>query len=539
MATTDSNIDPLATSDLSNGYVGNVRGTRIEVDTATGAAWIEKYLHPPCDKRSTYAGIPDLNNTPSVHLEYRAVNDFSAMEGDGKATSVHPTMAFLQTSSAYMPVYLFNNDLNNNIVRESLTQFQINPNLQVGNMTSIASSGRIAYKSSTYELNATEFNNQGVVTVAQFRPNINLTTNSVALLKYSKSKNYEKFVNILHHIYCNSEFEIIDEKKKYNKGDTLANKIHDIMASNANNSIQIVTLGSIPQTSTDVLMLSPKAVSTKATEGAFVVQHFSQPVATFKDFGNQNVKVGVATEVTGIPCFFELFDKSAGTVDIFPFFDPITNPVRDMTDLPWSDLTWSWVFFEGLSVANTATATSLVTAPYITVKSITGYEVQPLMDSVLSPLTTLSAVYDESALKFGSMVSHQMQDSMPAKMNAIGAMLAAALKAAPTIITTIKSLFGKKETKKEAQTTKSTVDNLTAKVNYLTKAMEKMPANISQSNKSAKNKEKKVEKNAVSKIKNIEKKNRQRKIGPMTEAQFARTRRGRNNKKILSNVNLY
>lgn len=260
MSTTDSNIDPLATSDLSNGYVGNVRGTRIEVDTATGAAWIEKYLHPPVDKRSTYAGIPDLNNTPSVHLEYRAVNDFSAMEGDGKATSVHPTMAFLQTSSAYMPVYLFNNDLNNNIVRESLTQFQINPNLQVANMTSIASSGRIAYKSSTYELNATEFNNQGVVTVAQFRPNINLTTNSVALLKYSKSKNFERFVNLLHHIYCSSEFEIIDDKKKYNKSDGLSNKIHDIMASNANNSIQIVTLGSIPQNSTDVLMLSPKAV---------------------------------------------------------------------------------------------------------------------------------------------------------------------------------------------------------------------------------------------------------------------------------------
>lgn len=59
----------------------NHRGKNVSIhcDTPEGAAFVEKYLHPPHPSRGEYCGIPDKNNSPSAHAQYDCVQQIQCV----------------------------------------------------------------------------------------------------------------------------------------------------------------------------------------------------------------------------------------------------------------------------------------------------------------------------------------------------------------------------------------------------------------------------------------------------------------------------
>jgi len=166
-------------SDDNTTKVVTLDQTPIHTATACGAAWARKYEHPPAPTAAVYAGIPDINNSPSVCSEYRAVQNIQTVSVIGPTTTYYNKVAFLQLPSVIAPVLAYKYDIAG--ARVQLPEDVVhNPSIDTRRVLGTAGSARLAYKSVTYDLNATDFNNQGTVTVAQFRPNV--ATYSTALL---------------------------------------------------------------------------------------------------------------------------------------------------------------------------------------------------------------------------------------------------------------------------------------------------------------------------------------------------------------------
>jgi hypothetical protein len=103
---------------------------------------------------------------------------------------------------------------------------------------------------------------------------------------------------------------------------------------------------------------------------------------------------------------------------------------------------WGWTLFEGLSVAADPTLPTTVTPPYITVKCITGFEFQPLPDSLLSPFVRNSAAPDRKAIDMAAHITHGRMDSLPAAYNSLGALVPSLIAAAPSVLGSVAKIFG-------------------------------------------------------------------------------------------------
>nr|WAY16535.1 hypothetical protein [Hepelivirales sp.] len=469
--TNDINIKP---EEISDNAIAKVRNTEIHADTPSGAAWARKYEHPPAPTPVDYCGIPDENNSPSCHAEYKSVQQVQTYTLLPEPTTFNKVL-LLHIASACAPVITFKYDTGG--TRAQLAEDVIlNPTINVQDMVAHAASGRIPYKSTTSNLNATDFSNQGVVTSALFRPNVTLYRAGDIIEKVAKSKCREKVIRSLHEFFVKNDEDIVVIPKGKNEIDFL---IEDLGAA-VDNFVQVANVGAIPRQSTDVVMLSPNSVSEVAKEGSFVVQRFSQPVQMYKDFAQNGYNgAGVSTAV-GMPCYIQEFSS----VDGFIFeIDPIRvngqtgNATTTLADLPWTDMMWAWTLYEGLSVTPAATPSTGITPPYITIKCITGLEFQPLPNSVLLPFVKNSAQPDYKALQFASHVTHGRVDSLPSRYNFWGSLGKILLQAAPTVIDTISSIFGNKRSDEQKKTTNDTVKQLTAKINQMQSKLSKGPAN--------------------------------------------------------------
>jgi len=422
--------------------------TEIQANTATGAAWVRKYEHPPAGTPADYAGIPDINNSPSVRTEYRAVQNVQTYDTVGTVTTNYNKVLFLQLPSMTVPTFAFK--YNTSGVRAQLAADVVH-NQGIATRQHLANfgSGRIAYKSCTYSLNATDFNNQGIVTVAQFRPNIS-------------SYNYASFAEYVRGRMSKARADtFLASLKKSARADTddFVDVSSDKLGDATGNSYLVITIGKVPVNSTDVAQLSPNATVNPAKEGAFVVQRFSQPVVEYRDYAFAAQSVSKPAPIVGSGVLLEYID-AAGVVTFATISDTYYPSNTVLEDIALFDFTCAWVHFEGLSVQPASTTATTVTPPYITVKAITGVEAQALPGSMFTPFMENSAVYDSRALEFASMVTHARQDSLPARFNFWGALGSALLQAAPSIISTVKGLFGKKESDKEKQVTRAEVDKL-------------------------------------------------------------------------------
>lgn len=279
-------IDPYAPT-----TVAKISGKSLITETAAGCAWLHKYLHPPADRLDSYCGMPDENNQPSVSVEYRFNRDIIPPAGPGQQPVQADTLLFLQTGVAGMPAIAWPIANGNLIYPADFVIAVPHEAFQTTIYAEATQTMRYNYQSVTYSLDSTDFNNQGIVTVAQFRPNI-----------------------------------------VYEESNTAQGTI---------TTRPVLEVSELPTTGERVSMISPKTYSGLAREGAFVVQRMSQPVNPYKP----HITDGFDDPDT------PLLWLRTGNNTPYSFKDLAGNPIAiEMLSAP--DFTWAWVLFEGLSTTS-------------------------------------------------------------------------------------------------------------------------------------------------------------------------------------------
>lgn len=465
--------------------IARINSTPIEAETAQGAAYVKKVTHPPTTKPNDYMGVPDCSAPNVVCLELKAetnfVNQFTTLSGSPtpnvQTTTNASTMLFLTPSGARVGSYCFYlGGPDNNALVQALPSYAvtgpptyyskgvIGPPAQLmggynfDNFNVDCAMYRTTYKSTTFYLNATGFNNQGTVTTCKFKPNI-IYGNMQSVLA--------KLPEIEHHAFMKAVSRCVPQlAEKLNATDYHFVKVNDPTVQYGfqvldfgppqhaatqtfpGESLAQGLIGVLPTTATQVLNFSSKAATRPAKDGAFVVQ---QPVDSFQKW--ISIVDTSAQESGAVPGLVVSFIRwYNGSTPIFlPLYSntPLSNSGTPYTvDTAWNNLDWSMTLFEGLSVP---TSNSTVGAPYITVKTFTGIEIQPQLNGSLLPFQTLLPLPDPTALKLATGIFHARPDSLPASANDLGSIAATAMKYLPTAVSWLKDLFaGKKQTKEKA-----------------------------------------------------------------------------------------
>lgn len=387
-----------------------------QTDTATGAAWVEKYLHPPSALRSSYNGIPDLNTTPSVNLEYR-------LESEQPPPQTSTSTLFIMPSSPYVHAFRFNVRPGPNYQDES-DVIPPNPNIDLKDFSKSAESYRMAYRSTTFYQDSTAFNNAGMIYTAAFRPNVAEYNERQLGLFTDRFSRHKGFKDAVKHLQKPSE--LADEFTEL----TVSPK-----APSQGNVVQVISLGKIPTTGGEVLMRSPKSVARRANEGAFVVQQFSEPTQSYKSMARSyDKRQGQAPISYSV---FNFYEYEVGGDLVLASFKSVPGG-SNCPDLPWYEMTWAFVLYTPAIGANEA-------APLL-LKTIVGIEVQPTSGSLLQAVVKDAPLYDQQALRMASMMRQQMPDSLPSSANDFSSFIGAALNWAPKIFDAIKSIFAPKPT---------------------------------------------------------------------------------------------
>lgn len=407
--------------------------TDVSVDTPTGAAWAEKYLHPPSQMKASYAGIPDLNSTPSVNLEYRIESE-QLVEPQGNTLFVIPP-------SVFRPAFKFG--IAGTSLSDRSEEVPINPNVTIDDFARTSESFRMGYKSTTFYQDSTAFNNNGMIYTAQFRPNVTTYTDHDLTAFKERFNQHKGYGAALKHFEKQQQNDLDEDFVKLNMRDQPTPKLPS-----AGNALQVISLGRIPMTGGEVLMKSPKSTTRRAVEGAFVVQQFSEPTQRYVSLARHYTSRERPATQYSIFCYYEFIGPD-GRFNLASFRS--ADGGQFSPDTEWYDMTWAFVM-----VILPTNGSGVQNAPVI-MKTITGIDVQPVTGGMLQSVVKESPLYDMEALRLACMLRQRMPDSLPASANDFGSVAATVMGWAPKIWGAIKSIFGspeatvKKEVKKEVR----------------------------------------------------------------------------------------
>jgi hypothetical protein len=413
--------------------IGTVRGVKLECDTPSGAAWVEKYLHPPGERRSEYRSIPTMNTTPSNDLEYRCEDEIGFTSISAGTTKV---VLFLPPSIYRLRFGFDITDIGGVIPNQIYNK--PNTNISLSTLPLEVEAYRMAYRSSTFYQDSTGFTNAGMSYAAQFRPNVTVFTETplgapFGGLDYDRSQPMEKFHARFKNHKGYKEMLLANAKQEQGKG--------KLGSESLGNSLQVISLGVIPTSGGDVLMKSPKSTSLPTRDGMFMVHQFSEPDQRYVSFSRQYPRTPMPSHDSGTVIYscYEYSDGVAWYLDSFPSTDSGTNS----PDFPWYDMTWGVIMFD---LTGAQSGPSPIIAPIVH-KCIIGLEVQPVFGSTLRALARAPPIYDFEALRMASITRQAMPDGLPASANDLGSVLGAVMKFAPMVIDTLKSVFGSREGK--------------------------------------------------------------------------------------------
>lgn len=437
-----------------------------EVQTTTNLvhkpseALIRKCLHPP-SAVPEFCGLPTNDARSQVCIEWR---DMEIMQNPrGINQSVLPLTvqdltaadlatfdyAFLIPNGARVKSigYVYNKtegrmmqDLNG-VMLEQLYNFQ--------HWKDDVNLFRPSYKSSTFYLNATAFNDTGMVVGNQFNPNIlfagsfiNLSQSNPTLF-YTLVKALHTKSNIITQRPTREEVAEWERLPHYHRVELLklvgANPT-DVLKLDPNTNHQIVSFGRLSNdvgvqnvpSSSQILGNSLRSLGCKAKEGMFSVQRLNTITPSWNTGSNT-----FNTNTTGIgglyQCWYAETNGAGDEYTIQPFYENANvgtdvSALNALFDTIWTkDMTWSWVRFSGLSLnSQTSVSTQLLIK-----KVISGYEVQPCTASAWSGMMKLAPKPDLAAMQAMMDGFYELKDVMPARYNfwgTIASMAASGLK---------------------------------------------------------------------------------------------------------------
>lgn len=494
---------------MSDTVVMHDKGVEVRCKTVYGAEYVKKVTHPPSDAR--FEGTPskaspnvtifEIVAETNVPVTFQLIKDAPVSVQDINASA----MLFLTPSGGKVGSYVFYRTATNTWAQQSwLNAPAGNPDPKAicatrndaydwqNKYAQDFASCRQAYKSTTFYLNATKNNNQGVVTTAKFKPSIigsyeqlskafNIEIGDLegpityqGLIKLHTKLGHKSTVQQLQGMFN-------ENTRRVAAADMIDEDGYSVLPSKpvkgpaADFRMQIFNLGTmtgtsmstpgkdlsiwlnniLPNDATQLLNLSRKAASRMATEGAFVVQGDSDDVNLFQAVpcvGPQGPELPTSRGLYQTMCCFldpNINPSAGGQIGYFHLLDaPIKSGVESQkfSDIPWNMSDWSWTLFDGLSTSN-ADAWGL---PYITVKTVTGWEAQPRNKSFAALVQRLLPLPDPDALEMAAGIHAQRPDSLPASANDLGSIASTVLQFLPTAVGWLKDLFGSKPKQEQA-----------------------------------------------------------------------------------------
>jgi len=480
-----------------NRSIGTIHGMQISAGTPAGAAYVSKVTHPPTTMTSDYQGRPDNSQPNVVLMELKSERNISPIltipNGTNSTTTVNPSsILFVQTSGLYTSNYVFyqynlpigpvwiqpvnqNQTGNQPAISQPNPPATLNAGYNFNNFSNDVSCFRTTYKSSTYYLNATNFNNQGTVTTAKFKPSVLHANDANAYMKlhhHEKLKSQtainasnKSFLEAIraafdfdHKKHKNTQddgYDVVETTSKDNVKEYPFNYAYQIwdfgLSSTAliapvANSTNIFYSNVMPATASDIMVSSPKAATRPAKDGAFVVQQ--QLAETMPWTETTESVTQTLADPRGLQlCIARVLNTITGAYSYMPLYASTNNQVDHQfrcSDTPWNGIDWSYTLFEGLTVPTTV-GTTLTSVPYVTVKSFVGCELQVQPKSSLVSFQRTLPLPDPDAINMAVGIMHARPDSLPASANDLGSIALTALKFLPTAVTWLKDLFGSKK----------------------------------------------------------------------------------------------
>jgi len=291
---------------------------------------------------------------------------------------------------------------------------------------------------STY-LNATAFNDTGMVTCNQFNPNI-LFAGTILSFAHNET---EHFYNFVKYHTLKGRINIVSRPSReqidkfygfphYHRVEML--KItgagpNDVLDLDPNTTIQVLNLGDVgaissgPQvdlvpTPSQITNSSMRSYVGKAREGCYSVQRINTISPAWMSASNtDNSNNGL------YQCYCYVKDAIGGT-HYFAFTEnspPGTAEINLQTlrDTLWSkDMTFSWQRYDGLSLnSQTSVSTQLLIRKYHI-----GHEVQPTPRSAWAGMVNLAPKPDLLTMQALCDGFYELKDGMPARYNFWGAL---------------------------------------------------------------------------------------------------------------------
>jgi len=406
---------------------------------------IRKCVHPP-SAVPDYQGLPTNDARSQVCLEWRNMDIITTPRMYNVATSkvYTPTAAQYQAFdyTLLMPngcrvlaIPFISNPTANNELTQDLANVMVQDNYNFTNWNQDANKYRMAYKSSTFYLNATAFNNTGMVVGSQFNPNI-MFAGTIQTFANTMPSHFYEFVRdgLKAGRYTVTPASKATEEAlagwesipHYHRAEIVrvANlNPNEIVNLDPDTAIQVISFGRVltnqsigVPSSSNILAQSMRSLGCKAQEGMFSVQRLNTVSPRWLTSAN------TINTLQALPGLYQCFTYSIDAAMIGHFVALSYNTadgtaagsIPVLLDTLWSpDMTWSWVRFSGLSL-NTAANNS---TQLLIRKVYSGVEVQPSMSSAWAGMVRLGPKPDIEAMQATMDAFYELKDVFPARYN--------------------------------------------------------------------------------------------------------------------------
>lgn len=473
----------METSKAADTTVATVKGTELHTMTPEGRAYVEKKIHPPAPTPSSYQGRPTTSSQEICIFQTTGETDVSPIFKYKDVTRYPDKMLLLSMPGGVVGQYVFYATSDDSFAQQSQinlppdTKVQPPATLMAGyewetNYQRDVGSHFLDYKSTTVYANCTGFNNQGLITTAIFKPDIVTSLDGFqdsTLHHYAMSLEPKSRANLARAIGApvvrnvkhrgrktadDDEFEVIDDDVPVHDFSAVANYKYQILnwghqtATTSDLGGQIVINGLFPKDAGEIQVMSRNTATRPFVDGAFVVERDAQEVQTFVP---RPVIPLIAQQIPQplVVCMMTWYNpQTQVTYHYLLNSKSITTGAEQLpfsSDIPWTDMTASITLVQAMTVpGDTQPFTNGL--PFMSIKTICGYVVQPAPKSSLRVFMTESPMPDRAALEMIACINRQRPDSLPAKMNDAGTIMSAILSLAPSVIGFLTDAFGKKKT---------------------------------------------------------------------------------------------
>lgn len=451
-------------------------------------SFIDKHIHPPSavpgyvgmptndtrtqvvtnwiDLRSnTVPTIPNNFGSPPIPSSSSAIDGFAILHTSGIR---HANIAFFHQNA---DIVAWHQDVANT------------PRLSVYDTNRFqydATKFRPAYRSTTITLNATAFNNVGVLSSCQFNPPM-LWSGDILNLSEKHPKKFAAFLKafVKAHGITNIkrehllEFGVqhqetirkllkVDQPPRVQRNADGFEEVIEEPKLDPNTAIQFVSFGkqgnnesgnltgAVVPTHEQIMNLSARAYGGAARDGNFLVQRVNTVAPRWITAANDNEATNVNAGM--YECYYA-FEDLAGNDNFKPFTELASDGVncRSLLDVQWSeDMTWGWTLMTGL-VPNTNIGAGVVNPDLMILKSYVGTEIQPAAMSAWAGMQQESPRPNMQAMQALMTAYYDLKDGMPAKFNFAGLGKVIKLAAQTILPTLVQGLAGRPAKRRAAR----------------------------------------------------------------------------------------